>query len=68
MKFKISHETPAETIGYGIFNINQRGKIITTENWRKAKPTNDGRKPTNAEYAAQNGISKRQASKKRRGY
>lgn len=33
----------------------------------KAK-TNIGRKPTNAEFAKEQGISKRQASVKRRGY
>ncbi len=68
MKFKISKDTPDGKLGYGVFHISMRGKIITTDKWRIAKPSNDGRKPTNEEYAKQNNITRRQASKKRRGY
>ena len=68
MKFTISHDTPALKFGYGIIEASKRGVIKTTANWRQASASNVGRKPTNAEYASQNGLTKRMASKKRRGY
>ena len=68
MKFKISTETPDSKLGYGIIHISLRGEIKSTPNWRKAGPSNVGRKPTNAQYAEQNGITKREASRRRRGY
>jgi hypothetical protein len=68
MKFTISHETPAAKIGYHIIPAHLRGKI-KGEVVNKFNPL--GRKggdKTNQEYATENGISKRQASKQRRGY
>lgn len=68
MKFKISNETPAAKLGYGTIQASMRGEIKSTQKWRQAGESNINRKPTNAEYASQNGISKRMASKKRLGY
>lgn len=68
MKWKLNNETPASKLGYGTIHISLRGEIKGSDKWRKAGPSNEGRKPTNAEYATQNGITKRMASKKRRGY
>jgi hypothetical protein len=68
MIFKISNETPASKLGYGTIQLSFRGEIKSTTNWRQAGTSNVGRKPTNAEYSTQNGMTKRMASKKRLGY
>jgi hypothetical protein len=68
MKFKMSKETPAGKHDYSIVPSDVRGEIKGTHEWRKASASNEGRKPTNKEYASQNGCSVREASRKRRGY
>jgi hypothetical protein len=65
MKFTISHDTPAAKLGYGTIPAELRGEI-------KGTVTNTNKKlggeMSNAKYAEEKGISKRQASKQRRGY
>lgn len=64
MKFKINTDTPGVKLGYGQVPSDKRGRITGT-----VKHTaRSGGDMTNAEFAKENGISKRQASKKRRGY
>lgn len=71
MKFKISTDTPAQSLGYMSIPLELRGEIKGEaefkEHLKKIK-FNRGRKPTNKEFAEQNGISKREASRRRRGY
>ncbi len=66
MKFKISNDTPAQKLGYGEIPKDRRGKI--TGNSPKRTALRKGGDKTNEEYAKENGISRRQASKQRRGY
>jgi hypothetical protein len=64
MNFKINTDTPGNKLGYGQVPFDKRGKITGT-----IKRTNrSGGDITNAEYAKEHGISKRAASKQRRGY
>ena len=65
MRFKMNMDTPAKKFGYDTIPDDKRGKI-TGELPPRAKRT--GGDKTNQQYADENGISKRQASKKRRGY
>jgi hypothetical protein len=64
MNFKINHDTPANKIGYGVIPIDRRGII----KGNVTKVVRKGGDMTNAAYAAEHGITKRQASKQRRGY
>jgi hypothetical protein len=65
MTFKINNETPAAKLGYGTLPKELRGEIKGTN---KGKCTRSGGDVTNAKYAEEHGITKRQASKQRRGY
>lgn len=67
MKFTISHDTPASKLGYQIIPAELRGVIKGTSG-NKTNVARKGGDMTNAKYAEENNISKRQASKQRRGY
>lgn len=67
MKFTLSRQTPGEILGYGTIPAELRGVIKGASNGSKAS-NRIGGDMTNEEYAKEHGISRRQASKKRRGY
>lgn len=67
MNFTISPDTPASKLGYQIIPAHLRGVIKGTTQNKKNILTRKGGDMTNVEYAKENSITKRQASKQRRG-
>lgn len=67
MKFKINRDTPAQQFGYGEVPKDRRG-VIKGEVPKREIKARKGGSMTNAEYAKEHGITRRQASKQRRGY
>ena len=65
MKFVINRETPAQKFGYGMVPTELRGTISGK---LPARAVRKGGDITNAQYATEHGISRRQASRERRGY
>lgn len=65
MNFKISNDTPANRQGYGSVPVELRGKITGTLPVCTARI---GGEKTNAEFAKELDITKRQASKQRKGW
>lgn len=65
MRWKLSLDTPGQKFGYGQVPTDKRGTIKGNI---VARPLRKGGDMTNAKYAEENGITKRQASKQRRGY
>ena len=63
MKFKINTDTPGSK--YDQVNKDRRGVIKGS---LKTLPPRKGGDKTNEEYAKEHGITRRQASKQRRGY
>lgn len=64
MKFTINRETPAQKFGYMVIDPDKRGTITGKLPPLAARKGGD---LTNAEYAAKHGISRRQASRQRKG-
>lgn len=68
MKFKMATDTPAQKFGYGTIPAELRGVIKGNVVNKRDILNRKGGEMTNAKYAEEKGISKRQASKERRGY